>query len=147
MNVTASNTYVASTTSSSNSSSSSTTSTKESDTLGKNEFLKLFTSQLKYQDPLNPMDSTNFTTQLAQFSSLEQLYNINSNLKTLTDYENSVNNVLAVSLIGKSVTTTDNKTALVSGITFENGITYLSLDSGDKIVMSNVTEINANKKT
>ncbi|KJU81405.1 hypothetical protein MBAV_006402 [Candidatus Magnetobacterium bavaricum] len=54
---------------------------------------------------------------------------------------------MAVSLIGKSVTTTDNKTALVSGISFDNGVTYLSLDNGDKIMMSNVTEISAKNKT
>ncbi|WP_040334232.1 flagellar hook capping FlgD N-terminal domain-containing protein [Candidatus Magnetobacterium casense] len=143
MTVTTDNTYTSSASSgASSASASSSTSTNE---LGKDDFLKLFTSQLKYQDPLNPMDSTSFTTQLAQFSSLEQLYNINSNIKTLTQYENSLNNVMAVSMIGKSVTTTDNTTALVSGISFDNGVTYLSLDNGEKIMMSNVTEISAKK--
>ena len=51
------------------------TATKKGE-LGKDDFLKLFTKQLQAQDPLNPMDSSDFTAQLAQFSSLEQLQNI-----------------------------------------------------------------------
>lgn len=53
-------------------------------TMGKDEFLKLFTNQLKNQDPMKPMDSSAFTAQLAQFSSLEQLFNINNGLEQLT---------------------------------------------------------------
>lgn len=51
--------------------------------LGKDEFLKLLVTQMRYQDPLSPMDNAQFTAQLAQFSSLEQLFEVNSNLSAL----------------------------------------------------------------
>ena len=54
--------------------------------LDKDDFLLLLVAQLKAQDPLKPMDSTQFTAQLAQFSSLEQLYNVNDNLEYLHYY-------------------------------------------------------------
>lgn len=51
--------------------------------LGKEDFLTLLTTQLQYQDPLNPQDSSEFVAQLAQFSSLEQLININEGVEDL----------------------------------------------------------------
>lgn len=72
-------------------------------TLGKEDFLRLFTTQLRYQNPINPMDSTEFTSQLAQFSSLEQLFNIGSQLKDLLLYQNSLQNTLTTNLIGKEI--------------------------------------------
>jgi len=48
--------------------------------LGKDDFLKMLVQQLRYQDPLNPMKGDEFATQLAQFSSVEQLNNINTSL-------------------------------------------------------------------
>ena len=52
--------------------------TSSKNVIGKDEFLKMLIAQLKNQDPLNPLDGTAFTAQLAQFSSLEQLQNIRS---------------------------------------------------------------------
>ncbi len=72
-------------------------------TLGKEDFLRLFTTQLRYQNPINPMDSTEFTSQLAQFSSLEQLFNISSQLKDMLLYQNSLQNTLTTNLIGKEI--------------------------------------------
>ncbi len=51
-------------------------------------FLKLLVAQMKNQDPLNPTDSTQYTAQLAQFSSLEQLTGINDKLSQLLDLGN-----------------------------------------------------------
>lgn len=60
-------------------------------------------AQLKNQDPLNPLDGTAFTAQLAQFSSLEQLQNINTQLGSFTRQQQSLSGSQAVSLIGKEV--------------------------------------------
>lgn len=72
------------------------------------EFLTLLTTQLKAQNPLNPMDSTGFTAQLAQFSSLEQLTNINSGLKNMLSSQTSLQNTMTTSLIGKKVKVAGN---------------------------------------
>lgn len=76
--------------------------------LDKDDFLNLLITQLQNQDPLNPTDSAEFTAQLAQFSSLEQLGNVNDNLQELKNFQASINNSQAVSLIGKTVTANGN---------------------------------------
>ena len=77
------------------------TKTSES-VLGKDDFLNLLVAQLQNQDPLKPMESTEFTAQLAQFSSLEQLYNVNDNLGNLESSQAAMHNNQAVSMIGKT---------------------------------------------
>lgn len=83
--------------------------------MGKEDFLTLLVTQLQHQDPLNPMDNTEFVTQLAQFSSLEQLTNVNKNLEVLQMYQNSLNNAQAVGMIGKNVMASGNTTELEEG--------------------------------
>ena len=51
--------------------------------LGKDQFLRLLTTQLRYQDPINPVKDQEFIAQLAQFSSLEQMQNLNTNLSEM----------------------------------------------------------------
>lgn len=97
------------------SSSAAATEVAPQNTLDSNDFLTLLVTQLKSQDPLNPMDSTQFTAQLAQFSSLEQLRSINSGLETLQLYQASMNNAQALSFIGKNVTVVGNSIAVESG--------------------------------
>jgi len=84
-------------------------------TLGKNDFLNLLVQQIQHQDPLNPMDSSDFTAQLAQFSQLEQLTQVNSNLAELKNYEASINNAQAISIIGKRIKVKGNKIDLKEG--------------------------------
>jgi flagellar basal-body rod modification protein FlgD len=74
-----------------------------SNVLGKDDFLKMMIAQLKHQDPLNPMDGTAFTAQLAQFSSLEQLQNINTQMTSFTQQQQALGNSQAVNFIGKTV--------------------------------------------
>jgi flagellar basal-body rod modification protein FlgD len=82
--------------------SSTSTLTTTGDVLGKDDFLTLLVAQLQNQDPLNPVDSTEFTAQLAQFSSLEQLYNVNDNLDILSSNQLAMNNSQTVSMLGKT---------------------------------------------
>ena len=83
--------------------------------LDKDAFLSLLITQLQNQDPLNPTDSIEFTAQLAQFSSLEQLNNVNDNLEQLHNFQASINNSQAVSLIGKDITANGNFLELIGG--------------------------------
>jgi flagellar basal-body rod modification protein FlgD len=69
----------------------------------KNMFLNLLVKQLQYQDPLNPVENTEFTAQLAQFSQLESLSEMNGNIEEMTQFQNSMNSMAAVSFIGKQV--------------------------------------------
>ena len=71
--------------------------------LGKEDFLQLLVAQLSAQDPLNPMDSREFSAQLAQFSALEQMTNINSTLEELVTAQLALGNSSMISLIGKLV--------------------------------------------
>ncbi len=75
--------------------------------LGKDDFLNLMITQLKYQDPMDPLDSAAYSSQLAQFSSLEQLTNINTSLNNSIDANyvltQSINNTMSASWIGKDV--------------------------------------------
>ncbi len=75
--------------------------------MGKEDFLKLLVTQLRNQDPLSPMDGTEFAAQLAQFSTVEQLIEINSKLEATTaaTAANSLTTqtMLGSSLIGRDV--------------------------------------------
>ena len=84
--------------------------------LGKDDFLTLLITQLQNQNPLDPTDSVEYTAQLAQFSSLEQLSNVNKNLEYLQLFQASINNAQAVSFIGKEVTAFGNGIQISEGI-------------------------------
>jgi len=75
--------------------------------MGKEDFLTLLVAQLKNQDPMNPDDPTEFTAQLAQFSSLEQLFNINESMDSLTNAQKQSDRFATMDLIGKTVSYED----------------------------------------
>ncbi len=82
---------------------------KQATGLNKDDFLKLFVTQLKNQDPLNPQDSTQFVAQLAQMTQVEQAYNTNTNLQSLIDTVKGTSTLNAASLIGKNATVIGNQ--------------------------------------
>lgn len=73
-------------------------------TLGKNEFLKLLTTQLANQDPLAPTDNQAFIAQLAQFASVEQAEAANSRLDALIIAQAANNQTSVANLVGKEIT-------------------------------------------
>jgi len=77
-----------------------------------NTFLKLLTSQLQHQDPLNPLDTNQFTQQLVEFASVEQQVNMNSNLQTLISMQQSTESLQALQLVGANVTINSNAATL-----------------------------------
>jgi len=78
-------------------------------------FFKLLITQLQNQDPTNPMDGTEFTAQLAQFSQLEKLDTMNSSLDYLQLYLASLNNAQTVDFIGKEITARGDAVELAAG--------------------------------
>jgi flagellar basal-body rod modification protein FlgD len=105
-----------------------------SQTLGKDDFLKLLVTQLQNQDPMNPTDSTEFVAQLAQFSSLEQMSNVNDNLKVVQLFEQSINNAQAVNFVGKTVKASGSMFELGTGETHE--IQYQLGEDADAVYVS-----------
>ena len=90
-------------------------SAEQPDSLGREAFLNLLVTQLKNQNPLEPMDGTEFVTQLAQFSELDEVRNVSSGMDMLKNYLASLNNFAAVSLLGQEVEFAG------SGVTHEEG--------------------------
>lgn len=82
---------------------------KGNDIMGKEDFLTLLVAQLQNQDPLNPDDPTEFTAQLAQFSSLEQLFNLNESMDKVATSVNDSQKLSALSMIGKEVAYADSE--------------------------------------
>lgn len=109
-----------------------------SDALGKDAFMQLLVTQMQYQDPLNPSTDTDYIAQLATFSQLEQLQNLNA----------TYTNTQAMNVVGKTVTieTTDKggNTKYVTGVvdftTISNGSTKVSV-GGNLYDSSKIREV------
>jgi len=112
-------------------SSSKKTETRNTGELGKDDFLKLLVTQLRYQDPLEPMEDKEFISQMAQFSSLEQMQNLNT----------SFSSVKAFSLIGKRITAsiTDESTGELKIV--EGDVTAVKISGGKVFAVVNGQDV------
>ncbi len=107
--------------------------------LDKDSFLKLLTTQLRHQDPTRPMEDREFIAQMAQFSSLEQMTNINREIGSLLQSSRSTE---AFSLLGKhidSFNATSNRrvSGVVSSIQFENN-EHILMVGNDRVGMADI---------
>lgn len=102
--------------------------------LDKDAFLKLMLTQMKYQDPTNPMKSHEMASQLAQFTSLEQLNNINSTLEGLKNAQQPQTNYQALNFIGKKVAGDSSKVVRVAGDKYHDFNFHLPADAKEVVV-------------
>lgn len=95
-----------------------------------NSFLQLLTAQVSNQDPLKPMDSSTFVTQLAQLSQVEQTVKVNSNLEGISSQIAGAGTLREVQLIGRTVTVTGNQFQIDDG---PARLGYTLADEADRV--------------
>lgn len=114
-----------------------------------NSFLNLFVTQLKNQDPLNPTSQDDFMAQTAQFSTVEQLVNLNTKIEDFS----TLSRASAASLIGRrvegTVTDNDGTTKKVSGLVSQvdyqsSGGLVVGLQDGTTLPFSDIDTISQN---
>lgn len=121
------------------------------DALGQDAFLKILIAQLKYQDPMEPQKDAEFIGQMAQFSSLEQLTQLN---KTMTGYAGeggSASLAGSAHLLGTEVSWSANGqagTGIVKAVTMKNGEIMVELEGEEtKIPLSAIERIEQQGET
>ena len=119
------------------STSSSTQSRNTSGVLGKDEFLKILIAQLQNQDPTSPMDNGEFISQMAQFSALEQMQQLNTSFQYSQAYS-LIGKTVSASITGDSGTT-QTISGVVSGVRTFNDIPYLCINGDYLSLQANIT--------
>ncbi|MBN8208700.1 flagellar hook assembly protein FlgD [Bacillus sp. NTK071] len=107
--------------------------------LGKDDFLKILVAQLSNQDPMKPMQDTEFIGQMAQFSSLEQMTNMNSSMTKFFNNQLQSSMTDHAHLIGKSVEWSENNQVVsgkVQAVVSKEGKVLAELDDGKQIDIS-----------
>jgi flagellar basal-body rod modification protein FlgD len=102
--------------------------------LGKDDFLKLLVTQMQHQDPMKPLEDTAFIAQMAQFSALEQMQQVNGQLSALTAAQAGSG---SIAYIGHTVTlqapgSDTTASGVVRAVVYENGVPMLLVN--DQIV-------------
>lgn len=84
--------------------------------LNRSDFMTLFITQLQYQDPMQPMDSYEMASQLAQFSNMEATMKMSDNMEKLLEYQTSQNNLEMLALLDSKVQVSGNMIGVVDGV-------------------------------
>jgi len=114
-----------------------TTTTKSATTVDYESFLRLLVTQMKNQDPTEPMDSTDYVAQLATFSQVEQTVQTNSKLDSLLQMSLLGQ---ASSVIGRTVTGTDGTTGVVAETRITaSGVTAVLQNGAEVVIGAGVT--------
>jgi len=112
----------------------STASRVVSQELSKDAFLQLLVLQMQHQDPLEPVNNEDMLAQLAQFSSLEQMNNLNESFETLCGNIDQLNFMSATNLLGQRVSGIDvsgePRGGVVQRVQLDGSIVYLTVDGG-----------------
>jgi flagellar basal-body rod modification protein FlgD len=110
--------------------------------LGKDAFLKMFVAQLSHQDPMNPMNDSEFMGQMASFSTLEQVSNLAAANARIAD---SMSSTSAIGLIGRTVTYVDAddqlRTGKVEKVTTTDGKPFLTVDGTSGVDPATITQV------
>jgi flagellar basal-body rod modification protein FlgD len=112
------------------STSGTSSTTQASSTLDYNDFLQLMIAQLQNQDPLNPTDSSQFMSQIAEFSNVEQGINTNSKLDQLLVNSNISQ---ASTMIGLQITGTDGTTGIIESVRIDSSGSTAVLTDGTQV--------------
>ncbi|MER2059327.1 MAG: flagellar hook assembly protein FlgD [Niallia sp.] len=124
-----------------------------SSSLGKDDFLKILITQLQNQDPSNPMDDKEFIAQMAQFSSLEQMQNLNSSMTNLISLQTQSNLISYGQFMGQEVnwskietdeagnSITSSGVGKVTSVAFTGDSVEFTLDDGSKVTPANISSV------
>ncbi|MCL2156384.1 MAG: flagellar hook assembly protein FlgD [Leptospirales bacterium] len=120
----------------------------EKNGLGKDSFLKLLVTELRHQDPTKPMEDKEFIAQMAQFSSLEQMSNINKEMRNLVQSSKSAE---AYSILGRDIEAYDPKqqkaiTGTVNSV-FYKGDEIMIVVGDDHVSMADVHSVNVREQS
>lgn len=106
---------------------------KGNDEMDKDAFLKLLVTQLQYQDPLEPTDNTEFVAQLAQFSSLEGINNLNSSMEGISKSVTGMQDISSAGLVGRVAKTAGSTFEFIGGMDSKFGFDLDSAASSVKV--------------
>ncbi|CAI6031692.1 hypothetical protein PAECIP112173_00661 [Paenibacillus sp. JJ-100] len=116
--------------------------------LGKDQFLKILITQLQNQDPMQPMEDKEFIAQMAQFSSVEQLVNISTQLKTLNQSLGAVSSMIGMEISWISSDKTEKGTlrqGIVDSIIVRDSVQYAKVGK-DEIKLDEIIQVNRAKE-